>query len=67
MVKNALRLLCWYTYAFMTKYQPISIILGNFEVAFIRALFGPKTAVAYHMYHTFFVSSLTYHDLSKNS
>ena len=42
---------CWYTCWIMTTYQHILIILDNFKIIFIWALFGPGTAVA-HVYTT---------------
>ena len=36
---------CGYICGIMTTYQQILIILDNFEINFIGALFPPKTAV----------------------
>ena len=36
---------CGYICGIMTTYQQILIILDNFEIIFIGALFGPGTAV----------------------
>ena len=44
---------CGYICGIMTTYQQILIILDNFEINFIGALFPPRTAVAGKDYNIF--------------